>query len=325
MEIFSLGADLLKKALRGNLGHNRKSSRAGKRVPPESRAVSTLCKHVPALFVRKAHAYGNSARNALCKSCDIWLNAVLLRRKESSRSARARLHLVGNNKYVPFCAYAEKLVNKAPVKRINTAFALNKFYHHSADRIIYFIHKIGNIIRLRVQKALGKGEKVVVENLLPRCRKSSERSAVKAVGQSDYIVPLRVLSVLVKGIFSCNFYGALVSLCAAVAEKHFFISGDLGKLVGEISLNFRIVVVGRVLHQSCLFADRLRPVIIAVAKGVCAYAAAEIYVAFPVLIKRGTSLSLFKNKRVTPIGAHDVFIKFFYSTHVSCPFNCYIF
>ena len=38
-EIFSLCLNIVKKALRRDLSRNRKSSRAGKRVPPESRAV----------------------------------------------------------------------------------------------------------------------------------------------------------------------------------------------------------------------------------------------------------------------------------------------
>ena len=94
--------------------------------------------------------------------------------------------------------------------------------------------------------------------------------------------------------------GAEANECAIkIARKYSF------DKYGKDSKRYNIITLTNSFHgrtlttlsatgQEVFHADRLRPVIIAVAKGVCAYAAAEIYVAFPVPLS-ATGQEVFHN------------------------------
>ena len=82
-----------------------------------------------------------------------------------------------------------------------------------------------------------------MENVLTCCGERSESSAVEGVDEGDDYIPLGVLAVLIKAVFSCQLNCALVSLCARVAEKDLFIACGLAQLCGKVSLNFGVIII----------------------------------------------------------------------------------
>ena len=208
--------------------------------------MCTLAKYLTALLVSKAHAYWNTACKTLCKCGYVRLYVVKLRCEELAGSANACLYLVCDSEDIPLCTLKHDSVHKALLKRYNSALALNKLEHYSADlvvKLVELVHKIVNIISDNILKSTNEREEVVVENLLSCCRKSAKRSAVETVYKGNDDISLSVLAVFVKAVFSCKLDSALVSLCARVAEEHFLIACCLAKSFCKVSLYLCVIIV----------------------------------------------------------------------------------
>ena len=69
------------------------------------------------------------------------------------------------------------------------------------------------------------------------------------------------------------------------------------------------------LYLVCLIADSVHPILVAVAKAVCADAGAKVDILFSVLANSRLTMTAFHNKTYSAIGLHNVFVELFYGVH----------
>ena len=135
--------------------------------------------HVFRLFVNRYRAYRQTSAQSFGKSRDVGLYAVILARKQRTRPAYARLHLVGYKKHVLFVTKRPDRLYVVLVLRYNAAFALNELYHHGAHAAVERVSERVYIAAFDVSEAFGKREKVVVEHVLSRRGERRDRPAVE--------------------------------------------------------------------------------------------------------------------------------------------------
>ncbi len=123
------------------------------------------------------------------------------------------------------------------------------------------------------------------------------------------------LAVFVKAVFSGNLYRALVSLRARVAEKHIYIARRFAERLGEIRLHLCVVVIRCVLELADLPANRLYPVLIAVAEGVRADPRAKVYIPLAVFVRGVFALSAVHYQRISSVGGHYILVELLDSIH----------
>ena len=204
------------------------------------------CEDAARLFICKAGTYRYSAGKTLCKGGDIGLNAEKLGSDKCARPANACLYLVSYGEDIVLAAFLKDSFDKILLERYDTALALNELEHNGADLALILREnssEVFDIVCLCVHKARNEREEVVMEAVLSCGGEGSHRSAVKAVCKRYNDVSFGIFSVLVKAVFSCDLYSALVSFGAAVAEEYLVIAGSLAKLCGKIGLNFCVVVI----------------------------------------------------------------------------------
>ena len=102
------------------------------------------------------------------------------------------------------------------------------------------VHHLGqgvDVAGLDVLEALVEGAEVVVEHALPGGGQGSNGAAMEAVDQRDDVVA--VSTVFVEAVLAGGLDGALVGLCARVAEEHPALSGALAELFGQLAAGGR--------------------------------------------------------------------------------------
>ena len=123
------------------------------------------------------------------------------------------------------------------------------------------------------------------------------------------------LAVFIKAIFSCQFYGALVCLRAAVTEKHLCIASDLAELFGKIRLHLGVVQIRRMLERMDLLTDGFYPVGVAIAQGVCTNAAAKVDIGFSGSSAHDSPAPWSRTTGKTSIGWHHKCTQLFLCCH----------
>ena len=238
--------------------------------------------------------------------------------EELSCPADTGLHLIRDSQYILRRGKLIYRIDKSFIERIDTAFALYVLEHHRANGIIELCFEVVDVVGFSKYKTLCEREEVVVENILPGSRQRCDSSAVEGVHEGDDVVS--AFAVLVEAVFSCYLDSALVGFCAGVSEKHLRHARRSGQLVSKICLYFCVVVVRCMLYFSHLLAYRVSPFAVAVAEGVCADTAAEIYVFLSVFIGSRLTDTAVHYERIPSVCAHNVFIEFFYGIHELYPF-----
>ncbi len=265
------------------------------------------------LVAAQADADGQSAAQTLGDCHQVGLDAVVLVGKELAGSANAGLHLVHDQQNVVLFAERRDRLHIVFVEDVHAAFALHHLEHHGADALVDVVFEVVKVVRLGVFEALGKGEEVVVKNVLTGCRQRGDGSAVEGILEGDDHIAIG--AVAVKAVFSCDFDRAFVRLGAAVAKADLGESRQLAERFGEVARLFAVKIVGHVLDGACLRGDGLEPAVVAVAQRVDADAGADVKIALAVLVIGDNALAAFERDVVASVGMHDILQIFFFCVH----------
>ena len=127
------------------------------------------------------------------------------------------LHLVEQQQQLSLPAKRGRRPNELGIERDDPALPLDRLKHQRAGMVARLLPQIVKVAGLGIQKALGKGIKVLVKGLLPRRGQGGYCAPVKGVAQRDNPIPAR--AVTVKAVFAGDLDGALVGLRPRVAKK----------------------------------------------------------------------------------------------------------
>ena len=141
------------------------------------------------LIAAHTNADRQASAESFCNCYNVGLYAEIFKSKQLAGSAYARLHLINNHKNIVCVAIINKLFDVGFIKDINSALALDKLKHNRAGILVYCVFKSLYIICLNIGKAFGKWEKIVVKNVLSRCRKCGNGSAVERIFERDNFIP----------------------------------------------------------------------------------------------------------------------------------------
>ena len=230
----------------------------------------------------------------------------MLAAQEGAGAAHAGLHLVHDEDEVLFVAEGADSLHILGVQRHNTALALYQFQHDSAGVAVHHLGQGVDVAGLDVLEALVEGAEVVVEHALSGGGQGSNGTAMEAVDQRDDVVA--VSTVFVEAVLAGGLDGALVGLCARVAEEHPAHAGALAELFGQLAAGGGIVEVGGVLQLVCLPGDGLGPGHIAVAQAVDADAAGEVEVLLPLGAFGIEAVALLEDDGVACVGMQDILV-----------------
>jgi len=193
------------------------------------------------------------------------------------------------------------------IQRQHAAFALNQLHHDRADGAA---HAGGfyacNVVRLRVDKPVGKGEEILMKHILSRRGERCDRAPVEGVVQGDDLVSAR--AVFVERVFAREFDRALVCLRAGVREEHALHAGALDQRLRGSCRRLGIVKVRHMRELLRLLCDRGEPRFVAAAEGADADAAREIDIRLTVEILQRRVFAAFERDRETLISAKDVVV-----------------
>ena len=171
------------------------------------------------------------------------------------------------------------------------------------------------IVRLRIDEALGKRGKILVEYVLPRCGERRDGAAVEAVFQRDDGVS--ILTLFLGGVFARGFDGTFIRFGAGIAEKHLFHTRALTERFREQRARLRIVEIRGMLAFSELCGDGGGPLVVRIAERVDGDAGAEVDIFLSVLVLYERTLAAGKLDGEARIGAGDIFFVDLLDIHIS--------
>ncbi len=141
------------------------------------------------------------------------------------------------------------------------------------------------VVGVGVAEALGKGEEIVVEHVLPSGGEGGDGAAVEGLVEGDDSPPS--LAVLVKGVLAGQLDQALVALRAGVGEEHVGHARFPAQPLRGLHIGLSVEQIGDVSQLACLLGDGVHPALVGVAQGAHADAGGEVDV-FPALgVPRG--------------------------------------
>ena len=140
---------------------------------------------------------------------------------------------------------------------------------------------------------------------------------MEAVFQCDDDVPLG--AILVTGVFSRDFNGALVGLRAGVGEEHLLHSGFLAQELRQLRAGLGVVQIGHVLHLGDLLDDGLLPSIVRNAEAGHADAGAHVDVFLSVFVVHQAPLAGDNGDGEPVVGTGDEFLVHALNIHNLAP------
>ena len=134
--------------------------------------------------------------------------------------------------------------------------------------------------------------------------RKGERPAVETALQRDDVVISLALVFL--SPFAGGFDGTLVGFRTRIAEKHLLHARAQDKSFRERDAGIGVIEIGSVLQRTELPGDRRRPLLVAVAEDVDAYAGGEVEIAFALRVIDRPALSPHQPQREAGVGGRDV-------------------
>src|ERR1700727_526319 len=98
------------------------------------------------LLIGHERAQWKAARKRLRKRHDVGGRIELLICEVTARAAQAALNFIGDERSVVLSSEGASALPEWLAYRENAAFALNRFDHNGADRIVKFVLEIGEVI-----------------------------------------------------------------------------------------------------------------------------------------------------------------------------------
>ncbi|GBE57853.1 hypothetical protein BMS3Abin01_00779 [bacterium BMS3Abin01] len=226
--------------------------------------------------------------------------------EQPARTPQARLYLVKDEQGALLIHQAARRLQESLFQGIDTAFALDRFHHHRADSFVHRLLQGGNIIAFHISEARKQRPEGL---LLLRLGGGGERShgaAMEAAVKNDY--PDFPLAAQVTAPFTRQFYGALVSLGAAVGKEHLAAEAVLGDQLRQPGGGHRVIKVGHMAEHGRLLPDGPHHGGMAVPQIIDGQAGYEIQVGVAFFVIQVTALAPHENHRLPGVGGHDVAI-----------------
>ena len=266
--------------------------------------MGTGAQNRPGTVAGQKSAHGQAARDALGEGDRVGEDAVLLKGKERTRAADPGLYLVHQQQPVPLGAEHRQIVDEVRLHGQYAALALYQLQHDGAHIVArYLLHTV-HTARPGIAESLVKGEKVVVEHVLPGGGQGGDGTPVEGIFQGNDGPP--PLAVLVKAVFAGQLDDALVAFRAGVCKESRRHTGAGAQLFGQLGAGLGIKQVGHMPELRRLGGDGVRPLGVCIPDGAHADAGGEVDVLPPRQVVQGGPCPMVDVHIKATVGLHDI-------------------
>ena len=179
-EVCSNFFNMLKKSVINDCIQNDICSCTCKRISSKGGAMVSRLKCFGYLVACDKCSNGNTASQALCKSYNIRLNAVLLIGEELAGSAHAALNLIKNQQSIVLVTESTYLLEILLIRNMYSTLALYGFQHNCSGFFTHHALKGLYVVVVNIVKALRQWTEALVVMWLSCCCKCGNGSAMEA-------------------------------------------------------------------------------------------------------------------------------------------------